>query len=122
MGNPLHYTCVCLESLRLSTGFSLSNVPILFLAAKSQESDKTIGLMAGGDDYLAKPFSYAELIARVKAQLRRYVIYRGKKQNMALKFDLSRGVSASNYHLIIQNKRPNKRLVVRWQVNVPTSL
>ena len=64
-----------------------SNVPILFLTAKSQESDKTIGLMAGGDDYLAKPFSYAELIARVKAQLRRYVVYRGKKQNMTLDTD-----------------------------------
>lgn len=65
----------------------ISNVPILFLTAKSQESDKTIGLMAGGDDYLSKPFSYAELIARVKAQLRRYVVYRGKKQNMSLDTD-----------------------------------
>ncbi len=61
--------------------------PILFLTAKSQESDKTIGLMAGGDDYLAKPFSYAELIARVKAQLRRYCVYRGKKQMLALDTD-----------------------------------
>lgn len=43
--------------------------------------------MAGGDDYLAKPFSYSELIARVKAQLRRYVVYRGKKQNMAMDTD-----------------------------------
>ena len=64
-----------------------SNVPILFLTAKSQESDKTIGLMAGGDDYLVKPFSYSELIARVRALLRRYVVYRGKKQNMALDTD-----------------------------------
>ena len=56
------------------------NVPILFLTAKSQESDKTIGLLAGGDDYLSKPFSYAELIARVKALLRRYYVYRGKSQ------------------------------------------
>lgn len=37
----------------------ISNVPVLFLTAKSQESDKLIGLMAGGDDYLTKPFSYA---------------------------------------------------------------
>lgn len=56
-----------------------SYVPILFLTAKSQESDKLIGLMAGGDDYLAKPFSYAELLGRVKALLRRYQIYRGKE-------------------------------------------
>ena len=42
-----------------------STVPILFLTAKSQESDKLLGLTAGGDDYLAKPFSFAELSARV---------------------------------------------------------
>lgn len=48
-----------------------STVPVLFLTAKAQESDKLIGLTAGGDDYLAKPFSYSELIARVKALLRR---------------------------------------------------
>lgn len=57
-----------------------SSVPILFLTAKAQESDKLMGLMAGGDDYLPKPFSYAELIGRVKALLRRYCIYRGKGQ------------------------------------------
>lgn len=55
-----------------------STVPILFLTAKSQESDKLIGLTAGGDDYLAKPFSFAELLARVKALLRRYCVYQGK--------------------------------------------
>lgn len=64
-----------------------STVPILFLTAKSQESDKTIGLLAGGDDYLSKPFSYAELLARVKAQLRRYCIYRGKKQALQMDGD-----------------------------------
>ena len=57
-----------------------SNVPVLFLTAKSQESDKLIGLMAGGDDYLSKPFSYAELLGRVKALLRRYQVYRGKSE------------------------------------------
>ena len=57
-----------------------SNVPVLFLTAKAQESDKLIGLMAGGDDYLTKPFSYAELLGRVKALLRRYHVYRGKNE------------------------------------------
>lgn len=52
-----------------------SFVPILFLTAKVQESDKLLGLMAGGDDYLTKPFSYAELLGRVKAQIRRYTVY-----------------------------------------------
>lgn len=56
----------------------VSNVPVLFLTAKAQESDKLIGLMAGGDDYLPKPFSYAELLGRVKALMRRYKVYMGK--------------------------------------------
>lgn len=53
----------------------ISNVPVLFLTAKGQESDKLLGLMAGGDDYLVKPFSYAELLARVKALIRRCRVY-----------------------------------------------
>ena len=58
----------------------ISYVPVLFLTAKSQESDKLIGLMAGGDDYLAKPFSYSELLGRVKALIRRWKIYRCKEE------------------------------------------
>ena len=38
----------------------ISNAPILFLSARTQESDKTLGFSSGGDDYLAKPFSYAD--------------------------------------------------------------
>lgn len=52
-----------------------SKVPVLFLTAKGQESDKLLGLTVGGDDYLAKPFSYAELLARVRALLRRRNVY-----------------------------------------------
>lgn len=61
-----------------------SNVPILFLTAKSQESDKTLGFSSGGDDYLTKPFSYSELVSRVKALLRRYQVYRGKTQTVGI--------------------------------------
>ena len=57
----------------------ISFVPVLFLTAKAQESDKLIGLMTGGDDYLMKPFSYSELLSRVKALVRRYRVYRGKE-------------------------------------------
>ncbi|MBP8968424.1 MAG: response regulator transcription factor [Lachnospiraceae bacterium] len=49
-----------------------SEVPIIFLSAKSEESDKVDGLNAGGDDYVTKPFSPAELTARVRSNLRRY--------------------------------------------------
>ena len=57
-----------------------SNAPILFLTAKGQESDKTLGFSSGGDDYLSKPFSYNELTTRVKALLRRYYVYQGKME------------------------------------------
>lgn len=59
------------------------NVPVLFLTAKAQDSDLTMGFSAGGDDYLAKPFSYPELMARVKGLLRRYHVYRGKETDTA---------------------------------------
>lgn len=48
------------------------NIPILMLSAKDQDMDKVIGLSAGADDYLSKPFNPVELLARVRAQLRRY--------------------------------------------------
>lgn len=57
----------------------ISNVPILFLTARTQSSDLILGYSSGGDDYLAKPFSYSELIARVKGLLRRYTVYQGKQ-------------------------------------------
>ncbi|MDR0294310.1 MAG: response regulator transcription factor [Oscillospiraceae bacterium] len=49
-----------------------SNVPILMLSARSEDTDKVIGLNMGADDYLTKPFNPLELIARVKSLLRRY--------------------------------------------------
>lgn len=55
-----------------------TTAPILFLTAKTQDSDKYMAFSAGSDDYLSKPFSYMELISRVKALLRRYYVYKGK--------------------------------------------
>lgn len=51
--------------------------PVLFLTAKSTDTDKVMGFSAGGDDYLVKPFSYTELLSRVKALLRRCYQYTG---------------------------------------------
>ncbi len=50
-----------------------SNVPLIFLSAKSEDTDKITGLTFGGDDYVTKPFNPLELCARVKSQIRRYV-------------------------------------------------
>ena len=49
-----------------------SSIPIIILSAKSEDSDKILGLNIGADDYLSKPFIPLELVARVKSQLRRY--------------------------------------------------
>lgn len=49
----------------------IKNIPIIMLTAKGEEEDKIKGLTAGADDYVTKPFSVPELIARVKSQLRR---------------------------------------------------
>lgn len=58
-----------LATVRIRQG---SNVPILMLSAKAEGSDRVLGLEAGADDYLVKPFYQQELLARVKALLRRY--------------------------------------------------
>lgn len=53
------------------------NIPVILLSAKSEDSDKILGLVAGADDYVTKPFNPSELMARVKSQLRRYTLLGG---------------------------------------------
>ena len=50
-----------------------SNVPVILLTAKSEDTDKVLGLTVGADDYITKPFNPIEVQARVKSQLRRYM-------------------------------------------------
>lgn len=50
-----------------------SNIPVLLLTAKSEDSDKVLGLNVGADDYITKPFSPTEVLARVRSHLRRYM-------------------------------------------------
>ena len=50
----------------------IKNIPIIVLSAKSEDTDKILGLSMGADDYVAKPYNPAELVARVKSHLRRY--------------------------------------------------
>ncbi len=49
-----------------------NNIPVIMLSAKSEDTDKIMGLNMGADDYVTKPFNHLELIARVKSQMRRY--------------------------------------------------
>ena len=50
-----------------------SNVPVILLTAKSEDTDKVLGLNVGADDYITKPFNVVEMLARVRSQLRRYM-------------------------------------------------
>ncbi|MBO5246015.1 MAG: response regulator transcription factor [Eubacterium sp.] len=64
-----------------------SNVPVIFLTAKSEDTDKILGLNVGADDYITKPFNPVELLARVRSQLRRYMQLGGtpeKKERFAI--------------------------------------
>lgn len=54
-----------------------SNVPVILLTAKSEDTDKILGLTVGADDYVTKPFNPVEVQARVKSQLRRYMLLGG---------------------------------------------
>ncbi len=56
------------------------NVPIILLTAKSEDTDKVLGLNVGADDYITKPFNPIEVLARVRSQLRRYTTLGGLEQ------------------------------------------
>jgi DNA-binding response OmpR family regulator len=74
----------------ISTTFNIrekKNIPIIILSAKSEDTDKILGLQVGADDYVTKPFNPMELIARVKSQLRRFVTlgtYEGAQKTVDL--------------------------------------
>ena len=59
------------------------NIPIIILSAKTEDSDKILGLSMGADDYISKPYNSMELVARVKAQLRRY-LYLGSAKTTSM--------------------------------------
>ncbi|MCF2642598.1 MAG: response regulator transcription factor [Lachnospiraceae bacterium] len=58
-----------------------SSIPIIILSAKSEDTDKILGLNVGADDYITKPFNPLELVARVKSQLRRYTKFGNVAEN-----------------------------------------
>ncbi|WP_125153281.1 response regulator transcription factor [Clostridium rectalis] len=64
------------------------NMPVIFITAKSEEIDMIKGLTLGADDYISKPFSSMELIARVKSQLRRYTVFNNPDKSIITVGDL----------------------------------
>lgn len=77
-----------------------NNAPVLFLSARSQMEDKTLGFSSGGDDYLPKPFSYQELLSRVKALIRRYQVYQGKEAREGQKVSQDAGKTPQEEKII----------------------
>ncbi len=80
-----------------------SNVPIIMITAKGETFDKILGLELGADDYVPKPFDAKEIIARVKAVLRRY----GERESTGTKlvtYD-KLSINLTNYELIVDGKR-----------------
>lgn len=65
-----------------------SSIPIIILSAKTEDSDKILGLNVGADDYLGKPFNPLELVARVKSQLRRYTLLGNAKEQSDAVFEV----------------------------------
>lgn len=83
------------------------NFPIIMLTAKNQEIDKISGLTLGADDYVTKPFLPLELIARVKAQLRRYTRYNNKDSETEDRIIAVSGlVMEKDNHVCILNEKP----------------
>ena len=82
-----------------------SNIPILMLSAKKSDVDKVLGLGLGADDYMTKPFSPKELVARIKAQLRRYKeLSQTNVQKNSLEFkDLKIDLDA--YNVFLEGKK-----------------
>ena len=83
-----------------------NNIPIIMLSAKSTDLDKILGLGTGADDYVVKPFNPLELVARVKAQMRRYTQYNdGKKSDSENIIDFAGLLLNKESHECIYNEQ-----------------
>ena len=80
-----------------------SNVPVILLTAKGEDTDKVLGLNVGADDYITKPFNPVELLARVRSQLRRYLQLGGGQDATAA---FSAGLLGSLLGFLLYNKNP----------------
>lgn len=84
-----------------------SNIPVIFLSAKGSDVDKAIGLGFGADDYLSKPFSMIELLARVKANIRRATIYSDNREIKKIYNTHDITIDLENYTVIKDDENIN---------------
>jgi len=87
------------------------DIPIIFLSAKSLKEDRIEGLVAGGDDYITKPFSIQELVLKIEVFLKRNKISNGKNSSKTV-FQIGK-FSFNSQSLILSSKETNKRLTSR---------
>lgn len=94
-----------------------SNTPIIMITAKSEDADKILGLNSGADDYIIKPFSPGEVIARIKAVLRR--ITPVQNNNLSLIKYPALEIDINNYSVRLEDKKINltkKEIEVLWMI------
>ncbi|UNC92084.1 response regulator transcription factor [Candidatus Contubernalis alkaliaceticus] len=84
---------------------SKSNIPILMLSSKSTDIDKILGLGLGADDYITKPFSPTEVVARVKAQLRRFMHLSNVYKDSPLHKIGNLIINSSSYSVHVKNSK-----------------
>ena len=81
-----------------------NNLPVLILTAREEEADKVLGLEIGADDYITKPFSMRELMARVKANIRRTAMQRSGSADAAMAAGGGLTINPENYQVCKHNK------------------
>lgn len=109
-----HYDIILLDIMLPDiSGFELctairnhTNTPIIFVSARSTDFDKLTGLGLGGDDYITKPFNPLEVVARIKAILRRQKMYENTQQQLETKFDFGYFTLNPETATLIVNKLP----------------
>lgn len=94
-----------------------SNIPVILLSAKSEDTDKILGLNVGADDYITKPFNPLELVARVKSQLRRYTQLGNMKQENRNGLLVNGGlVIDDNSKMVTVDEEPVKLTPIEYQI------
>lgn len=93
-----------------------SKAPILFLTAKSQDNDKALGFLSGGDDYLIKPFSFNELQMRIKALLRRYYDYSNRSSKKEEEYTFGPLTIHQRKKEVIKNTKAIKLTDLEFQI------
>ena len=103
------------EACEIIRGFSTA--PVLFLTAKTKEDDKAHAYQLGGDDYLGKPFSQAELLMKVESLIRRYRIYSGKTSSHAGKETLRGNITVDvAERSVVKNSEEIDLTETEWKI------